>query len=120
MKHTADGAGVASHARAALLPELADESGRTAGWTQALLGTYKGQPMHLPGRVLTDLAVALAVLLGDRRLTPPATDDLAKFHDAMLGEPVPPRLRCQGRTPTSAAAAALARPCPASNNARDR
>jgi len=57
---TADGAGIVSHAGAALLRELADEAGLTAGWTDALLGTYKGTPVHLPGRVLTDLAVTLA------------------------------------------------------------
>jgi len=57
---TADGTGIVSHAGVALLRELADESGLTAGWTQALLGTYKGTPVHLPGRVLTDLAVTLA------------------------------------------------------------
>jgi len=57
---TADGAGILSHAGAALLRELADEAGLTAGWTDALLGTYKGTPVHLPGRVLTDLAVTLA------------------------------------------------------------
>jgi hypothetical protein len=57
---TADGAGIVSHAGAALLRELADESGLTQGWTAALLDTYKGTPVHLPGRVLTDLAVTLA------------------------------------------------------------
>ncbi len=39
---TADGTGIVSHAGAALLRELADESGLTACWTAALLGTYKG------------------------------------------------------------------------------
>ncbi len=57
---TADGTGIVSHAGAALLRELADESGLTAGWTAALLDTYQGAPVHLPGRVLTDLAVTLA------------------------------------------------------------
>ncbi len=57
---TADGTGMVSHAGAALLRELADESGLTAGWTHSLLDTYKGTPVHLPGRVLTDLAVTLA------------------------------------------------------------
>ena len=56
---TADGTGIVSHAGAALLRELADESGLTHGWTAALLGTYKGTPVYLPGRVLTDLAVTL-------------------------------------------------------------
>jgi hypothetical protein len=57
---TADGTGIVSHAGAALLRELADESGLTQGWTAALLDTYQGSPVHLPGRVLTDLAVTLA------------------------------------------------------------
>lgn len=57
---TTDGAGIVSHAGAVLLCELADQSGLTRGWTEALLGTYKGQPIHPPGRVLTDLAVTLA------------------------------------------------------------
>ena len=33
---TADGTGIVSHAGAALLRELADESGLTRGWTDAL------------------------------------------------------------------------------------
>lgn len=57
---TADGAGIVSHAGAALLRELADCSGLTAGWTQAVIGTYRGMPTHQPGRVLVDLAVTLA------------------------------------------------------------
>lgn len=57
---TADGTGIVSHAGSALLRELADESGLTQGWTAALLNTYKASPVHLPGRVLTDLAVTLA------------------------------------------------------------
>ncbi len=57
---TADGAGIVSHAGAALLRELADRSGLTAGWTEAVIGTYRGTPTHQPGRVLVDLAVTLA------------------------------------------------------------
>lgn len=57
---TADGAGIVSHAGAALLRELADTSGLTAGWTKAVIGTYRGTPTHQPGRVLVDLAVTLA------------------------------------------------------------
>ena len=34
-----------AHTDAALLPELANESGLTADWTQAMLGSYKGQPV---------------------------------------------------------------------------
>ena len=57
---TADGVGIVSHAGAVLLRELADDSGLTAGWTDAVIGTYRGTPTHQPGRVLVDLAVTLA------------------------------------------------------------
>lgn len=57
---SADGAGIVSHAGAALLRELADLSGLTAGFTAALISTYRGRPIHPPGRVLADLAVMLA------------------------------------------------------------
>jgi len=57
---TADGAGIVSHAGAALLRELADSLGLTAVWTKAVIGTYGGTPTHQPGRVLVDLAVTLA------------------------------------------------------------
>ena len=57
---TADGVGIVSHAGAVLLRELADVSGLTAGWTGAVIGTYRGVPTHQPGRVLVDLAVTLA------------------------------------------------------------
>jgi hypothetical protein len=57
---TADGVGIVSHAGSVLLRELADDSGLTAGWTDAVIGTYRGTPTHQPGRVLVDLAVTLA------------------------------------------------------------
>jgi len=57
---TADGAGIVSHAGAMLLRELADEAGLTEGFTAALIGGYRGRPIHAPGRVLVDLAVTLA------------------------------------------------------------
>ena len=85
---TADGTGIVSHAGAALLRELADESGLTEGWTDALLGTYKGTPVHLPGRVLTDLAVTFAdggdcplvqgVVMTTRAATPNSSSDQAR------------------------------------------
>jgi hypothetical protein len=55
-----DGKGVVSHAGTALLRELADDCGLVAGWTAALLDTYKGLPVHAPGRVLADLVVSIA------------------------------------------------------------
>ena len=57
---TADGVGVVSHAGAGLLRELAEATGLVAVWDEALIGTYKGVPFHTPGRVLADLAVAIA------------------------------------------------------------
>ena len=60
MKVTADGEGVASHAGAELLRELAGFTGLIDAWDQALLGTYKAMPIHFPGSVLSDLAVAIA------------------------------------------------------------
>lgn len=57
---TADGVGIFSHAGAGLLRELADATGLVEGWTEALAGTYRGGWEHAPGRVLADLAVAIA------------------------------------------------------------
>lgn len=72
---SADGQGVVSHAGVGLLRELAEETGLVDGITAALIGTYRGVPVHAPGRVFTDLAVAVAdgadaisgiAVLGDR------------------------------------------------------
>ncbi len=61
VKVSADGEGLVSRAGALLLRELTVESGLAAGWTEALLDTYKAAPAaHLPGRVLADLAVVIA------------------------------------------------------------
>lgn len=49
-----------SHAGAGLLRELATETGLAGGVTRALLDTYRGFPVHLPGQVFADLAVAIA------------------------------------------------------------
>ena len=57
---TADGAGVVSHAGAGLLREMATETGLVGAWDSVLLGTYKALPVHMPGQVLADLAVAIA------------------------------------------------------------
>ena len=57
---SADGAGVVSHAGVGLLREMAEESGLVDGVTAALIGTYRGVPVHAPGRVFTDLAAAVA------------------------------------------------------------
>lgn len=57
---TADGEGVVSHAGAELLRDLAAFSGLVDAWDAALIGTYKALPLHFPGAVLADLAVAIA------------------------------------------------------------
>ena len=57
---TADGVGIVSHAGAGLLRDLAAVTGLVEGWTEALAATYRGGWEHAPGRVLVDLAVAIA------------------------------------------------------------
>lgn len=73
---SADGHGVVSHAGVGLLREMAEYTGLVDAITEALIGTYKGVPVHAPGRVFTDLAVAVAdgadaisgiSVLGDRQ-----------------------------------------------------
>src|SRR5213076_2153551 len=60
VKVSADGRGVVSHAGTALLRELATETGLAGAVSGALLATYRGLPMHMPGQVFDDLAVAIA------------------------------------------------------------
>jgi hypothetical protein len=60
VKVSADGKGVVSHAGVSLLRELAEYTGLVDGISDALIGTYRGVPFHAPGRVFTDLAVAIA------------------------------------------------------------
>lgn len=60
VKVSADGAGVVSHAGVGLLREMAAETGLVEGISAALVDTYAGVPVHPPGRVFTDLAVAIA------------------------------------------------------------
>jgi hypothetical protein len=43
-----------------LLREMAGFSGLIDAWDAALIGTYKAMPIHFPGAVLADLAVAIA------------------------------------------------------------
>jgi hypothetical protein len=57
---TADGAGVVSHVGSRLLAGLADRSGLTEAFSDALAGLRERRGGHDPGRVLTDLAVSLA------------------------------------------------------------
>jgi hypothetical protein len=60
VKVSADGVGVVSHAGVGMLRELARDTGLTAGVTAALADTYAGPWVHSPGRVFTDMAVAIA------------------------------------------------------------
>jgi hypothetical protein len=60
VKVSADGAGVVSHAGVGMLRELAHDSGLASGVTAALADTYDGPWVHAPGRVFTDMAVAIA------------------------------------------------------------
>ena len=60
VKVSADGRGVVSHAGVGLLREVAEYTGLVDGVTDVLLDTYDGVPGHPPGRVFTDLAVAVA------------------------------------------------------------
>ena len=60
VKVSADGAGVVSHAGVGLLREVADRSGLAAQVSEVLADTYGGSWVHEPGRVFTDLAVAVA------------------------------------------------------------
>jgi DDE family transposase len=61
VKVSADGAGIVSRSGVALLRDLTVKTGLAAGWTAQLLDTYKAVPtVHLPGRVLADLAVVIA------------------------------------------------------------
>ncbi len=60
VKVTADGAGLVSRSGVGLLGELTVDTGLAAGWSAAMLDTYKALPIHQPGRVLADLAVIIA------------------------------------------------------------
>ena len=57
---TGDGIGVVSHAGVGLLREMAAFTGLVDGVSDALIDTYAGVPVHGPGQVFTDLAVAIA------------------------------------------------------------
>jgi hypothetical protein len=57
---TVDGTGVVSHAGTVLLAELADRIGLTAALSEATDGLRSRQAGHDPGRVLADVAVAIA------------------------------------------------------------
>jgi Transposase DDE domain group 1 len=57
---TADGQGVVSHAGSRLLADVADRTTLTAQLSEALAALCKPRARHDPGRVLVDMAVAVA------------------------------------------------------------
>jgi hypothetical protein len=57
---SADGRGVVGHAGARLLADVADRTGLTSQFSDALAGLRQRQAGHDPGRVAVDLAVMLA------------------------------------------------------------
>ncbi len=57
---TGDGRGVVGHAGARLLADLADTTGLTSAFRQALDGLRQRRGGHDPGRIAVDLAVTLA------------------------------------------------------------
>ena len=61
---TCDGTGVVSHAGTVLLAELADRIGLTAAPGEATDGLRERRARHDPGRVLVDVAVAIAIADG--------------------------------------------------------
>ncbi len=87
VKVSADGAGLVSRAGVVLVRELADDSGLTDGWTEALLDTYRAFPtVHLPGAVLRDLAVTIADG-GDALAHLAALRDQSKVFGAVASDP---------------------------------
>ena len=95
----ADGAGLVSHAGAALLAEVADRVGLTRELSRALVGLVERRRRHDPGRVIRDLAVMLADggdCLSDLRavrdqqpLFGPVASDTTAFRliDRLAGDP---------------------------------
>ncbi|MFB6398341.1 IS1380 family transposase [Polymorphospora lycopeni] len=57
---TGDGRGVVGHAGTRLLADLADATGLTSAFSQALAGLRQRQGGHDPGRIAVDLALMLA------------------------------------------------------------
>lgn len=57
---TPDGVGLVSHARSALLAQVADKVGLTGALSRELAGLKQRRPGHDLGRVIRDLAVMLA------------------------------------------------------------
>ncbi|MBB4957841.1 IS1380 family transposase [Micromonospora polyrhachis] len=99
---TGGGRGVVGHAGARLLTDLADATGLTSAFGEALAGLRQRQGGHDPGRIAVDLAVMLAdggetiadlaVLRNQQALFGPVASDptawrlLSQLDDTMLAE----------------------------------
>lgn len=99
---TGGGRGVVGHAGARLLADLADATGLTSAFSQALAGLRQRQGGHDPGRIAVDVAVMLAdggeaiadlaVLRDQAGLFGPVASDptawrlLARLDESMLAE----------------------------------
>jgi len=110
---TADGQGVANHVGALLLAEMADWSGITDGFSDAMNSTRERRSAHDPGVVLRDLAVTiadggdcvtdLAMLRGQESIFGPVASDVtawrtvAKRAPAQLAELRATRARARER-----------------------
>src|SRR4030095_16857021 len=109
---SADGRGVVSHAGSRLLADLADRATLTGQVSAALAPVGRPRAVHDPGRVLVDLAVAvadgaecisdIAVLADQPALFGAVASDstvwrvLGHVHAAPLGAAGPPRARRRG------------------------
>jgi Transposase DDE domain group 1 len=108
---TADGGGVVSHAGSRLLADVADRTTLTGELAEVLSGLRRPRARHDPGRVLVDMAVAIAdgattisdvgVLAGQAALFGPVASDstcwrlLERLDAAQLGAVAP--VRAQAR-----------------------
>lgn len=81
------GRGVVSHAGARLLADLADATGLTGAFSEALAGLRQRRGGHDPGRIAVDLAVMLAD--GGQAIADPAVlrDQSGLFGPVASGPP---------------------------------
>lgn len=105
---TADGAGVVSHVGSRLLADVADRTTLTGELCEALAALAEPRAHHDPGRVLVDLAVAVAdgartisdiAVLGDQAaLFGAVASDSTCWRQGHRARPLPvPRVRHQHR-----------------------
>ena len=132
---TADGEGVVSHAGSRLLADVADRTTLTGQLSEALAGLRKPRARHDPGRVLVDMAVAVAdgattisdvaVLADQAALFGPVASDstcwrlLDRLDTARLGAVAPARAAAR-EVVVGAARRAVGRAVPAGAGGRTR